>query len=230
VVEVEGVVDLLRQFDDFFPFKHVQDHTRQDGLMDEDGVAFIFFVKGLEIGVGVEVVEVVFPGSHKAHLRPDNKETGVEIGADGVVPDAGFHGEDALLRHLAVLIDQRPEFVQGLVVNGTQEGVVDRTVSELDAVGEVEGSRGVEDEGVVLDVDEGFGFTGEVFFGGGGGVGYPGEGEVFALHIKVHQADIEVNELFEDIIWGWVWGLGFENVKGDIGKFSPVGTETVGKQ
>ena len=98
--------------------------------MDEDLVALVLLIEFLEGWLKVDLEEGVSPVPEQVLLGAGDVAAGVEVRAERYVVHVGRHGEDAVFGNVAVAVDQGPEGVEGRVVAGAYEGVVDGPVAQ----------------------------------------------------------------------------------------------------
>jgi len=87
-------------------------------------------IEFLEGWFTVDREEGVAPVLEQVFLGAGDVAAGVEVGAELYVVHVGRHGEDVVVGNVAVAVDQGPEGVEGLVVAGADEGVVDGPVAQ----------------------------------------------------------------------------------------------------
>ena len=127
---MEGVVVFRGQFLDFVGRQSRENDTGEYCLVDEDLVALVLLVEFLEGWLSVDLEEDVSPVPEQVLLRAGDVAAGVEVGAELCAVHVGRHGEDVVFGDVAVPVDERPEGVEGLVVAGAYEGVVDGSVAQ----------------------------------------------------------------------------------------------------
>ena len=98
--------------------------------MDEDLVALVLLIEFMEGWLKVDLEESVSPVPEQVLLRAGDVAAGVEVWAELYAVHVGRHGEDAVFRNVAAAVDRGPEGVEGRVVAGAYEGVMDGPVAQ----------------------------------------------------------------------------------------------------